>query len=495
MNASRKWLLLIGSVALLYTVNLGNRGLNEPDEGRYAAMSLEMMEPAHDVLEPRMSDFGHFDKPPLIYWITAISMSVFGVNEWGARTAPFLGAMMTLFGLGWTAWRLYGERAAWWSVLFGATTVQLAVLGRFLCPDMLLTGCCTMAVGAWAEARHRNASLAWWMAAVVFWALAWWTKATAALIPLLGLTIGLRMTKDTPGLKALRPLSTLLAILVLGSPWYVLMMTRHPELVDFFFGREVIGRVVGHPDGRQQPFFFHVLASPAVWFPWWPALLAVAWFQRQEIIGIIRTKTFARVPWEAWMILTGFAVFSAISSKLLTYTLPYAPWMALLAARAFCHGWVPERLRATPRRLGQLGAATAVLMLTAGFVVPHFETRLGVGSSVREVARVLREHGAKEVIADRYMQGLEFYFGEEVSYLVRAVPQQLKSDTGECESRHESHFTTFDQWKTCGPRHHGTNCWFIQFKERASSPVAQYLKTHPSPVQLHVGVYTLTKLE
>lgn len=195
------------------------------------------------------------------------------------------------------------------------------------------------------------------------------------------------------------------------------------------------------------------------------------------------------------MILTGLAVFSLISSKLLTYTLPYAPWMALLAARAFCSGAIPEHIRPTPNRAMWLAAGTACAMVTATFVIPAHETQLGVGSSVRKAAKVLREHGAQEVIADRYMQGLEFYFGEQVTYLVHSVPQQLKDDTGRCIERPDSHFTIVDEWKAHGPRRHATNCWLLQFKARSSSPVTQYLKAHPPREQLHVGVYTLTPLE
>ena len=70
---------------------------------------------------------------------TALGFRAFGFNEWAARLPPLLGAALALAGLGWAAWRLRGERVAWWAVLICGTSVQFWVLGRVLSPDMLLT--------------------------------------------------------------------------------------------------------------------------------------------------------------------------------------------------------------------------------------------------------------------------------------------------------------------------------------------------------------------
>ena len=63
---------------------LGGRSLNEPDEGRYAEIAREMIE-LNDWLVPHLWYVPHLDKPPLTYWAVAISISVFGENEWAVR--------------------------------------------------------------------------------------------------------------------------------------------------------------------------------------------------------------------------------------------------------------------------------------------------------------------------------------------------------------------------------------------------------------------------
>ena len=178
MNASepppfprwRDWLLLTAGLVFLFACLLGTRGLNEPDEGRYANIALAMAQPGGGGWwEPRLSGYGHYDKPPGIYWATALSLRAFGVNEWAARLPSLAGALMALGGLGWAAYRLRGANVAWWAVLIGGTSVQFWVMGRILSPDMLLTGWCTLAIAAWAEGRHRGGAWSWWGVSLLFW--------------------------------------------------------------------------------------------------------------------------------------------------------------------------------------------------------------------------------------------------------------------------------------------------------------------------------------
>src|SRR5207244_2430162 len=91
------WLILLGVLAFL-SFDYGGRGLNEPDEGRYSNIALEFLEPGADWLEPKMSDFSHYDKPPLLYWLTALSLRVLGRNEYAVRLPCLLGALLTLAG-------------------------------------------------------------------------------------------------------------------------------------------------------------------------------------------------------------------------------------------------------------------------------------------------------------------------------------------------------------------------------------------------------------
>ena len=53
----------------------------------------EMVE-SGDWLTPRLDYFDYVEKPPLIYWLPALSYKIFGVSEAAARTPPSLISLM-----------------------------------------------------------------------------------------------------------------------------------------------------------------------------------------------------------------------------------------------------------------------------------------------------------------------------------------------------------------------------------------------------------------
>ncbi len=471
------WLLLSVGLLLLYVFCLGARGLNEPDEGRYANIARAMVL-GGDWWEPRMSGFGHYDKPPLVYWITAVSLRVFGMNEWAARVPPFLGAMMSLAGLGWAAWRLRGARVAWFSVLLCGASVQFFALGRILCPDMLLTGWCTLALAAWAECRHRGGAWSWWLLSLAFWTCAWWTKATPAFIPLAGLYVGLLATRDIPGRRALRVWLLLPAILVLGAAWFVSMMTTHPELKHFFFGRELAGRMTGHADGRRGSMFYYLGVSAVAWLPWWPLAAWSVWTNRVKLRvapGVSVLKVWCgRLGVEGWIVGTGLLIFSLASSKLPTYTLPLAPWAALLMARLLASSCSGSERRPWYWNQTAVAAGGFVLIALAGaLIIPKYESGLGVNSSLRRVCEYLKNRGAKRVVTDQYWPGMEFYLGSEpVMYVVdRGRQQERSTDPGLTPPL----FIETKTWRAAETRPTSLpaaerDVWLVRFRKRRQSP-------------------------
>ena len=77
-----------------------------PDEGRYVGVAWEMMR-SGAWLVPTLNGLPYFHKPPLMYWIDASGMWLFGPSAFSARLAPALGAWLmgaALYGTG--AWQL-----------------------------------------------------------------------------------------------------------------------------------------------------------------------------------------------------------------------------------------------------------------------------------------------------------------------------------------------------------------------------------------------------
>src|SRR5689334_12058440 len=80
----RWFLFTLLAIAILWFATLGTRRLLDPDEGRYAEISREMLVTG-DWITPRLNGIKYFEKPPLQYWATAVAYEAFGQNEFTAR--------------------------------------------------------------------------------------------------------------------------------------------------------------------------------------------------------------------------------------------------------------------------------------------------------------------------------------------------------------------------------------------------------------------------
>jgi 4-amino-4-deoxy-L-arabinose transferase-like glycosyltransferase len=465
----REFVVLFIALGVLLTVLYGQRGLNEPDEGRYANIAINFVDHPGNLWEPRMSGFGHYDKPPLVYWATALAFEWLGRNEYAARLPSLFGAFCALLGLSWAAWRLYGREVAWWSILICGTLAQFWLLARFLTPDMFLTGWCTLAIAAWVECRHRSGHWGFWFLSLVFWSFAWWTKATPALVPLLGLVAGVWILRDDAGKKALRIWLMLPAIFALGLPWYLVMVHRYPELLNFFVWQQMLGHMIGQK-ARHGPIYYYVLFSPFAWLPWLPVLAVLAWVKRNQVFPRTRARWLKAPSVDGWIVITGLVVLTINRSKLPTYNLPYAPWVSLVLARVLL------RLRPLlqPRSFRRLvflalGSFVGLIVLVLAFY-PRLEPRLGVNSSLRPIVRFLRQQGAEMIYLDHYWAGMDFYFGANVRYIVPNSARQRSDDDGISPELGETHFCPPEKWRETLQRDSKKKVWLVRYTREAHSP-------------------------
>ncbi|MEK7205580.1 MAG: glycosyltransferase family 39 protein, partial [candidate division NC10 bacterium] len=131
-------LLLVAGTAMFYLARLGLAGLYDPNEGMYAEIPREMVL-LGDWLTPRFNFIRYFEKPPLLYWLTALAYQLFGITEFSARLATALAATLgvgVVYGIGRDLW---GRRAALVSGLILATSFGYFIFSRIILTDMLFT--------------------------------------------------------------------------------------------------------------------------------------------------------------------------------------------------------------------------------------------------------------------------------------------------------------------------------------------------------------------
>jgi 4-amino-4-deoxy-L-arabinose transferase-like glycosyltransferase len=323
------------AIPLTYFCMLGSFALSEPDEPRYAEIPREMIE-SGDWVTPRLNYVKYFEKPPLVYWLTAANFEFFGMSECVARLWPAIFAVVGIsvtYALGRS---MYGPWTGYAAAAVLAATPLYFGLSQILILDMPLTGLMTVALGAfwfaYTDSRRRSRYV-WLLYAAA--ALAVLTKGPVA--PLLIGAVIVAFLLLQGNLRALQWLvspSGIVLFLLIAAPWFVLVSQRNPEFVDFFVFKQHVARFLT-PDEHRQPLWFFVPIIVAGMLPWTAfALFAprmVARFVARVVTRDVSSATLYCATWSAVI----FAFFSLSGSKLATYILPMFCPLAILAARFF----------------------------------------------------------------------------------------------------------------------------------------------------------------
>jgi 4-amino-4-deoxy-L-arabinose transferase-like glycosyltransferase len=332
-SSSGGWLrdlLILGVVlGIPFFQYLGGLPLIDPDEGRYAEIPREMLQRG-DLITPTLNYVKYFEKPPLLYWINAASLKLFGQNEFAARFPSALCGLMTVLVTYIIARNLYGRRAALFSALILGTSVGFVLQSRIILTDMLLTFCLTAALGSFIVAAsregRRSRPLPWYLF-YLFCALATLAKGLIGIVFPAGIIFFyILLSRRWKLVSEMRLVPGLLLFLVVAAPWFVAVSLRNPEFARFFFIHEHFERFTSSVHGRYQPFWFFVPVLLGTMLPWSffiPGALARSWSDRHHDEG--RAGLYLLI----WTILI-FLFFSKSGSKLIPYVLPIFPPLAIL---------------------------------------------------------------------------------------------------------------------------------------------------------------------
>lgn len=388
---------------------LGTRGLNEPDEGRYAEIAREMIEDG-DWLVPHLNGFAHMQKPPLIYWFTAASFRCFGLNEWAARLPSALAAMGSVWMTFFITRRLWGHHRAHVAAIMLMSSLGLFALGRLLTPDMVM---CFWILASIAALVHGRA----WLFFIAM-GLGFLTKGPMALVVPLSAALGWRLAGGLrPGWPWFRGL---LLTLGLGLSWFVVVCLRDPQLLHYYLHDELLKRVASHSHGRKQPWWFFIPVLLVALMPWTfcsPRVIRQAWRR-------LRTGTWlARHGLLAGWVLPPLLVLSMSGSKLPTYALPLLPALVIL----FCPPLVDVY------RLWKIGSTAVALWITVLLASTLMNDLLGRQASVRDLALNLEQRleakPGEVFLCGTRAHGIEFYLRQRVGITLGEADMMLPPST------------------------------------------------------------------
>jgi hypothetical protein len=147
-------LCLVILMIAIRAVTLGAYPLLDPSESRYAEIARKMLETGV-WLVPQF-DYGvpFWGKPPLAFWLSAMSMRVFGINEFGAR----LPSLLLMGGCGVLIYQLArvhaGRDAALLTIVVFATTGLVFIAAGAVLTDQALTLGTTLCMAGFWMALH-----------------------------------------------------------------------------------------------------------------------------------------------------------------------------------------------------------------------------------------------------------------------------------------------------------------------------------------------------
>ncbi|MCS7312531.1 MAG: glycosyltransferase family 39 protein, partial [Acidobacteria bacterium] len=339
MQGERRDVLIIVAFGLVFFV-WGNWVLSVTslDEGRNLDATRHMLQTG-DLLVPSYNCRLRFEKPPLLYWTTAVGFFLLGPSALSGRLVSGLSAI----ALSWATYRIardfFAPDRARASALVLMTFPHLWVEARAAVPELLMTAC--MAWGLYAFLRGR-------------WTLGWLALSLACLAKgpvgvVLPLGVYLLWRRDWQWLNV----RGLWVFATVSLPWYGLMVLRFGyDYFYKFFIYENILRYTGAYRIHLYPFYYYV-----------PIVLVSSLLYLPALPRLVRTWRRSLTPLLGWFLFVLF-FFSLSRSKLHHYILFAYPPLAILWAHA------------TSDRYRQIALALAVLLLTAVLVgVDQYEQR------------------------------------------------------------------------------------------------------------------------
>jgi len=343
------WGILGVTVALF--LHLDTIPLYDVDEGAFTEATREMLV-SGNFLTTYLDGELRFDKPILIYWLQAASISLFGLTEAAARLPSVLAA------LGWAGLtyafgrRHYGAEAGFWAALFLTLSLQVSLIAKAAIADALLN--LWIAAALFAIYQYRvSADRRLLLGAYAAMGLGMLTKGPVAVVIPFAATFlfyasfgqwreWLRGVFHFPGWAV---------FLVIAGPWYALEFAAQGQaFIDGFFLKHNVSRFQGPMEGHAGSLLYFV---PVL-------LLGTLPFTGLILRGLAPLRTLwadelARflLLWFAFV----FVFFSLSGTKLPHYIIyGYTP-LFLLAARAITLGGAP--------RFRGLWAAAFLLFLAA----------------------------------------------------------------------------------------------------------------------------------
>lgn len=319
-----------------------------------------------DWLVPYYRGEPFYDKPPLTYWLLAMSFQCFGPSLFSGRLVAALLALGTLVATGFATRRLlargnegwsstHGSAAAFFAVSILATSYAFVSFARLTMSDMLLT-LLTFLAGVVYLRSEAESKPAWLLACGAILGLGFLAKGPIAWVYFGALLLAVVLVeRKLPRIFNPAGLSGALLAVSIGLSWFFFVYLREGiEPLKWFFLRENLQRFAAPTYDADQPFWYYFLIYAVEGLPWSIlALPAVVFAFRSDSPRILRILLI----WSLLMLVP----LSLSRGKIDYYLLPLLPPLSILIGACLAMGDPSARILRT------LAVLASVLLVGAAF--------------------------------------------------------------------------------------------------------------------------------
>lgn len=342
-----RFLMLV--ITLLYLFNFHVNDIWTPNESFYAEAVREMFE-SGNFLEIFYNYEPRYNKPPLTYWLIAVSSSVFGLNEFAIRLPIVLMAIGSIWFTYLIGKQLFGEKGGVYAMVMMAFSVQLLAVKQYASPEIPLTFFFTLTMYYFIRGFELKKSK-YMILAFIMLGLTVLTKGFPYII-VIGAAIGLYvLVKGTfswsriwGDVKLLKLHIGIPITLLIGMSWVIFMYLKDGAEFWEIYYRETFGRALNKKTNGSKPFFYLEVISWSIlpyslaffyalikWAKDWKKssaiLFPVSWF---IVMFVIFTLAKGKIP--TYMIQAHPAMLLMIVPLLLKYEPTSALWKTLWSA-------------------------------------------------------------------------------------------------------------------------------------------------------------------
>lgn len=324
----RQVYFLMTVISAVYLFNFHINDIWTPNESFYAEAVREMFE-SGNFLEIFYNYEPRYNKPPLTYWLMALSAGIFGVSEFALRLP------IVLMGLGsiWLTYLLgkamYSERGGLYAMLMMSFSLQLLAVKQYASPEMPLTFFFTLTL-YWFYRGYKDQRFKYLLYAYFALGLTVLTKGYPYLIVIGGI-IGAYVLWDSQlnlkilwqKVKALKLHIGLPIVLVVGLSWIIYMYLKDGQEFWAVYKRETFERAFTRKSNGLKPFFYLEVMSWSI-LPYSLACIYVICY------WVKRSRQIKKVVFPICWFLVMMVIFTIAKGKIPTYFIQAHPALFLL---------------------------------------------------------------------------------------------------------------------------------------------------------------------